>query len=93
MRSPSPPESLRVPEPAAIVLPKAGMNMVEATVVAWLKAPGDRVEAGEPVVEIETDKVELQVAAPVSGVLKEVLVPVDEDASVGTPLGLIEQAP
>lgn len=80
-------------DPTAIVLPKAGMNMVEATVVAWLKAPGDRVEAGEPVVEIETDKVELRVEAPVSGVLAEVLVPVNEDAPVGAALGLIEPAP
>jgi pyruvate/2-oxoglutarate dehydrogenase complex dihydrolipoamide acyltransferase (E2) component len=82
-----------VSEPTAIVLPKAGMNMVEATVVAWLKAPGDRVEAGEPVVEIETDKVELRVEAPVSGVLADVLVAVNEDAPVGAALGLIEPAP
>jgi pyruvate/2-oxoglutarate dehydrogenase complex dihydrolipoamide acyltransferase (E2) component len=73
-----------------IVLPKAGMNMVEATIVAWHKSPGDRVEEGEPIVEIETDKVEMQVEAPVSGVLREVLVNVDEDAPVGATLGLIE---
>jgi pyruvate/2-oxoglutarate dehydrogenase complex dihydrolipoamide acyltransferase (E2) component len=79
-----------VPEPTPIVLPKAGMNMVEATVVAWRKSPGDRVEQGEPVVEIETDKVELEIEAPVSGVLREVLVGVDEDAPVGATLGLIE---
>ena len=77
-------------EPTPIILPKAGMNMVEATVVAWLKSPGDAVEEGEPVVEVETDKVELQVEAPVSGVLREVLVQVDEDAPVGAPLGVIE---
>jgi 2-oxoglutarate dehydrogenase E2 component (dihydrolipoamide succinyltransferase) len=81
-----------VPEPIPILLPKAGMNMVEATVVAWHKSPGDRVEAGEPVVEVETDKVELQIEAPVGGVLREVLVTVDEDAAVGATLGLIEPA-
>lgn len=75
-----------------IVLPKAGMNMVEATIVAWHKSPGDRVEEGEPIVDIETDKVEMQVEAPVSGVLREVLVNVDEDAPVGATLGLIEPA-
>jgi pyruvate/2-oxoglutarate dehydrogenase complex dihydrolipoamide acyltransferase (E2) component len=64
--------------------------MVEATIVAWHKSPGDRVEEGEPIVEIETDKVEMQVEAPVSGVLREVLVNVDEDAPVGATLGLIE---
>lgn len=79
-------------EPMPIVLPKAGMNMVEATIVAWHKSPGDRVEEGEPIVDIETDKVEMQVEAPVSGVLREVLVNVDEDAPVGATLGLIEPA-
>ena len=77
-------------EATPILLPKAGMNMVEATVVAWHKSPGDRVEAGEPIVDVETDKVELQVEAPVAGVLREVLVGVDEDAPVGATLGLIE---
>lgn len=81
-----------MPEPTPIVLPKAGMNMVEATIVAWRKAPGDRVDQGEPIVDIETDKVEMQIEAPVSGVLREVLVGVDEDAEVGATLGLIEPA-
>jgi pyruvate/2-oxoglutarate dehydrogenase complex dihydrolipoamide acyltransferase (E2) component len=79
-----------VPEPTPIVLPKAGMNMVEATIVVWHKSPGDRVEEGEPIVEIETDKVEMQIEAPVSGVLREVLVGIDEEAPVGATLGLIE---
>ena len=72
-----------------IVLPKAGMNMVEATVVAWRKSPGEQVEKGEPVVAVETDKVEVEIEAPVSGVLQDVLVAVDEDAPVGATLGLI----
>jgi pyruvate/2-oxoglutarate dehydrogenase complex dihydrolipoamide acyltransferase (E2) component len=79
-----------VAELTPILLPKAGMNMVEATVVAWRKSPGDRVESGEPLVEIETDKVELEIQAPVTGVLTEVLVGVDEDAAVGATLGFIE---
>lgn len=77
-------------EPTPIVLPKAGMNMVEATIVAWHKSPGERVEAGEPIIDIETDKVEMQIEAPVAGVLREVLVGIDEDAPVGAVLGLIE---
>jgi pyruvate/2-oxoglutarate dehydrogenase complex dihydrolipoamide acyltransferase (E2) component len=79
-----------VDEPTPILLPKAGMNMVEATVVAWHKAPGERVEAGEPLVQVETDKIDLEVEAPVSGVLSQVLVGVDEDAEVGATLGLID---
>jgi pyruvate/2-oxoglutarate dehydrogenase complex dihydrolipoamide acyltransferase (E2) component len=81
-----------VADATPIVLPKAGMNMVEATVVAWRKAPGEQVEKGEPVVAVETDKVELEIEAPVAGVLREVLVAVDEDAAVGATLGLIEPA-
>lgn len=79
-----------MPEPTPILLPKAGMNMVEATVVAWHKSPGDRVEAGEPVVQVETDKVDLEIEAPVAGILSHVLVSVDEDAEVGATLGLID---
>jgi pyruvate dehydrogenase E2 component (dihydrolipoamide acetyltransferase) len=78
-----------VADTTPIVLPKAGMNMVEATVVAWRKSPGEQVEKGEPVVAVETDKVELEIEAPVSGVLQAVLVAVDEDAPVGATLGLI----
>jgi pyruvate dehydrogenase E2 component (dihydrolipoamide acetyltransferase) len=81
-----------VADQTPIVLPKEGMNMVEATVVAWRKAPGEYVEKGEPVVAVETDKVELEIEAPVSGVLREMLVAVDEDAPVGATLGLIEPA-
>jgi pyruvate/2-oxoglutarate dehydrogenase complex dihydrolipoamide acyltransferase (E2) component len=69
------------------------MNMVEATVIAWRKAPGEAVEAGETVVEVETDKVELQVEAPATGVLSEILVAAGEDAAVGATLGLIERSP
>ena len=75
-----------------VVLPKWGMNMVEATVVEWLKAVGDRVEQGEPLVSVETDKVEAIVEAPLSGTLVEILAGPDEDVPVGAALGLIEPA-
>ena len=77
-----------MPEP--VVLPKWGMNMVEATVVEWLKAVGDRVAEGEPLVNVETDKVEAVVEAPASGTLVEILAGPDEDVAVGATLGLIE---
>jgi pyruvate/2-oxoglutarate dehydrogenase complex dihydrolipoamide acyltransferase (E2) component len=79
-----------MPDPVPILLPKAGMNMVQATVIGWHKAPGERVQQGEPIVEIETDKVEMDIEAPATGTLTEVLVAVDEDAPVGATLGLIE---
>jgi len=77
-----------VPEP--VVLPKWGMNMVEATVVEWLKAVGERVEAGEALVNVETDKVEATVEAPVSGVLTEIVARADQDVPVGATLGFIQ---
>jgi pyruvate/2-oxoglutarate dehydrogenase complex dihydrolipoamide acyltransferase (E2) component len=66
------------------------MNMVEATVVEWKKAVGDRVVEGEPVAAIQTDKVEAEVVAPSSGTLIEILVPPDVDAKVGQTLGRIQ---
>lgn len=77
-----------MPEP--VVLPKWGMNMVEATVVEWLKAVGERVEAGEALVNVETDKVEATVEAPVSGVLAEIVARPDQDVPVGATLGFIQ---
>jgi len=78
-----------VPEAVPIVLQKWGMNMVEATVVEWKKAVGDRVTQGEIVAAIQTDKVEAEVVAPASGTLIEILVQTDEDANVGQALGRI----
>ena len=77
-----------MPEP--VVLPKWGMNMVEATVVEWLKAIGERVEEGEPLVNVETDKVEATVEAPMSGILTEIVARPDQDVPVGATLGFIQ---
>jgi pyruvate/2-oxoglutarate dehydrogenase complex dihydrolipoamide acyltransferase (E2) component len=79
-----------VPEAVPIVLQKWGMNMVEATLVEWKKAVGDRVTQGEIVASIQTDKVEAEVVAPASGTLIEILVQIDEDAKVGQALGRIQ---
>jgi len=79
-----------VPEAVPIVLQKWGMNMVEATVVEWKKAVGDRVTEGETVASIQTDKVEAEVVSPASGTLIEILVQIDEDAKVGQALGRIQ---
>jgi 2-oxoglutarate dehydrogenase E2 component (dihydrolipoamide succinyltransferase) len=79
-----------VVEYVPVLLPKWGMNMVEATVVEWLKAVGDSVEVGEPLVSVETDKVEATVDAPVSGVVREILVQPDEDVAVGATLAFLE---
>jgi pyruvate/2-oxoglutarate dehydrogenase complex dihydrolipoamide acyltransferase (E2) component len=54
-----------------IVVPVLGESITEATVSKWLKSEGESVEADEPIVELETDKVNLEVPSPISGVLTE----------------------
>ncbi|MBA2313335.1 MAG: hypothetical protein H0V97_11145 [Actinobacteria bacterium] len=78
-----------MPELTPVPLPKWGMSMVEATVVEWHKAVGDHVETGEALVNIETDKVDTEVEAPLSGKMVEILVQPGEDAEVGATLCLI----
>jgi pyruvate/2-oxoglutarate dehydrogenase complex dihydrolipoamide acyltransferase (E2) component len=73
-------------------MPKLSETMKEGRVVRWLKAVGEKVEAGEPILEIEAEKVTVQVEAPCTGTLKEILVPEGGVASVGEPLALIEEA-
>ena len=55
-----------------IVVPVLGESITEATVAKWLKSKGDNVEADEPIVELETDKVNLEVPSPSGGVLGEI---------------------
>jgi 2-oxoglutarate dehydrogenase E2 component (dihydrolipoamide succinyltransferase) len=62
----------------------------KAVVRAWLKQVGDRVEVNDPLVELETDKVAVEVPAPVAGVLREIVLNSDEDAVPGAVLGRIE---
>ncbi len=74
-----------------IKVPTLGESVTEATVARWLKAAGEAVAADEPLVELETDKVSLEVPAPAAGVLAEVLVAEGSDVAVGTLLGRIEE--
>ena len=55
-----------------ILVPVFGESITEATVSKWLKNEGDQVEADEPIVELETDKVNLEVPSPISGVLSKI---------------------
>jgi pyruvate/2-oxoglutarate dehydrogenase complex dihydrolipoamide acyltransferase (E2) component len=71
-------------------LPKWGMGLEEGTVVRWLKAVGDPVNAGEPLVEIETAKATQEVPADVSGTLVEIRVAEGESAAVNTTIAVIE---
>ncbi len=73
-----------------LLLPKMGESVAEATVIKWLKQPGDRIEADDTVVEIATDKVDSEVPSPVSGILKEQLFKQDDVVQVGTCIAFIE---
>ena len=61
----------------------------QAVVRAWLKSVGDRVEENEPLVELETDKVAVEVPAPAAGVLREILLNSEDEAAPGAVLGRI----
>ena len=72
-----------------IRVPTLGESVTEATVARWLKQPGDRVERDEPVVELETDKVTLEVPAPAAGVIGEISAPEGANVPVGAVLATI----
>jgi len=72
-----------------IVVPVLGESITEATVAKWLKNPGDAVEADEPIVELETDKVNLEVPSPISGVLTEINSQDGSVVEVGALLGSV----
>ena len=74
-----------------IVVPALGESITEATVAKWLKNQGDTVGADEPIVELETDKVNLEVPSPVDGILGEIKAQDGEIVKVGSVLGLISQ--
>lgn len=76
-----------------IVVPALGESVVEATVSRWLKKEGSRVEPGEALVELETDKVNLEVGAERAGVLSKVERGEGEDVKVGETLGILEDLP
>ena len=74
---------------ANIVVPEVGESIVEARVARWMKNVGDVVALGDPLVELETDKVTQEVPAPVAGVLAEIVLDTDAEAVPGALLGRI----
>jgi 2-oxoglutarate dehydrogenase E2 component (dihydrolipoamide succinyltransferase) len=77
---------------ANIVVPEVGESIVDARVAKWLKKEGDVVAAGDPLVELETDKIDLEVGAPQGGVLSSIARKDGEDVKVGEVLGVIDEA-
>jgi len=74
-----------------IKVPILGESVAEATVAKWFKQPGDAVAVDEPLVELETDKVTVEVNSPVSGALTAIIVPEGTDVEVNALLGTIEE--
>jgi 2-oxoglutarate dehydrogenase E2 component (dihydrolipoamide succinyltransferase) len=73
-----------------LLLPKMGESVAEATIIKWLKQPGDYIEADESVMDIATDKVDSEVPSPVSGTLVQQLYEIDDVVQVGAVIAIIE---
>jgi 2-oxoglutarate dehydrogenase E2 component (dihydrolipoamide succinyltransferase) len=76
-----------------IRVPTLGESVSEATIGKWLKAPGDAVEVDEPLVELETDKVSIEVPAPAAGSIAEIVVKEGETVAVGGLIARFEEGP
>src|SRR5690606_26400141 len=70
-----------------IVVPTLGESVTEATVAKWMKKAGDAVKKDETLVELETDKVSVEVSAPEAGVLSEIVAPEGTNVQIGAILG------
>jgi pyruvate/2-oxoglutarate dehydrogenase complex dihydrolipoamide acyltransferase (E2) component len=73
-----------------ILLPQFGMGMQEAEIVQWLKEPGDVLEAGDPLVEIEAEKTTVEVPSPAGGKLVDILYQPGETVEVRTHIATLE---
>jgi Pyruvate/2-oxoglutarate dehydrogenase complex, dihydrolipoamide acyltransferase (E2) component, and related enzymes len=72
-----------------LIMPKMGESIMEATILSWLKKPGDKIEQDESVLEVATDKVDTEVPSTHAGVLKEILAKDGEVVKVGKAIAII----
>lgn len=75
-----------------LIMPKMGESIMEATVLSWLKKPGDKIEAEESILEVATDKVDTEVPSTHGGILKEILAKEGEVVKVGNPIAIIDSS-
>ena len=75
-----------------IVVPELGESVVEARIAKWLKKPGDSVAVGEAVVELETEKIDLEVSAEKSGVIASIARQEGEDVKIGELLAVVDES-
>ena len=76
--------------PSNVIMPQMGESIFEGTITKWLKNVGDRVERDEPLFEISTDKVDSEIPASASGILKEILFPEGETVEINTVVAIID---
>jgi 2-oxoisovalerate dehydrogenase E2 component (dihydrolipoyl transacylase) len=74
-----------------LTMPEVGETVTEGTIERWLKQPGDQVKKYEPIVEVNTDKVEVELPSPVTGTVKELLVQEGEVVAIGAALAVIDE--
>src|SRR6476646_12168305 len=75
--------------PTDVIMPQMGESIFEGTITKWLKQPGEKVTRDEPLFEISTDKVDAEIPAPASGVLKEIRVEPGATVPINTVVGVI----
>lgn len=75
-----------------LIMPKMGESIMEATVLKWLKKPGDKIEQDESVLEVATDKVDTEVPSTHAGVLEEILAKEGEVVKVGKPIAILSSS-
>jgi dihydrolipoamide dehydrogenase len=76
---------------AKVIMPQAGQDLETGVVKHWLKAEGDPVTKGEPIVQIETEKINVDVEAPATGVLLRILVPNETETAIFSTIAIIGQ--
>src|SRR5690348_9279755 len=76
-----------------IIMPQLGESIAEGTITSWLIVPGGRIEKDQSLLEVETDKVALEIPSPSTGFLTEVLVPAGQTVPVGTLLARLDTEP
>ena len=74
-----------------IVVPEMGESIVDARIARWLKKEGEAVNVGEPLVELETDKIDVEVPAPKNGILERIAQTAGADVKIGEVLGTIAE--
>ena len=75
-----------------VTMPQLGESVHEGTISRWLVKPGDRVVEFEPMLEVDTDKVNAEIPAPVTGTLREILAKEGDTVQAGTEIAVVELA-